>query len=202
MKYVFLFSVAVLISLNSFAQKYRVNYTSESLPELYNEITIAAEEQMADGNYRPLRGKYILATSDAQLHGRKLTIDHDKLYANNGVLDMTLNYNGQIIPVKLELPILKEIRYNLYADSIKPIMNYYLNVEGVYTNGRIYPLDQNYVTVASDYGIVEGMEWVKPDLIDFEKVSFHTAHNYVPIPAIDTTLYIKKYKDPRDAMDK
>lgn len=201
MKHIFLLIAILASAFNIHAQQYRVVYTDESLPELYDEITIRVEERIADGSYRPVRKGYMLSTSDAELHGKKLTIDYSKLYAKHGIVDFMLQYNEQSTPVKLELPILESIRYNLYADSIKPIMNYYLNVEGVYTNGRIYPLDQNYITVASDKGKIEGMEWIKPEKIDFDRVRFHATHNFAEIPAVDTIVFIKQYKDPRDKME-
>ncbi len=93
---------------------------------------------------------------------------------------------------------LEKIRFNLYADSIKPILNYYVNVEGVYAGGRILPLDGNDVTITADHGTMAGNEWVAPKHIDFDRVTFRVTAKGKPELQETVTVYIQKYKDPRD----
>ena len=111
---------------------------------------------------------------------------------------MNLRIDGRDLPVKLALPVLEEVVINAYTDSIKPILNYYLNVEGKWSNGKVYPLDTRYVTVTVDNGTMKGLEWVAPKERNFEKVNFTVTSRFDPADVKTATLYLKKFKDPRD----
>src|SRR5947209_1944729 len=69
---------------------------------------------------------------------------------------------------------LQRVYFNLYTDSIKTVLNYYVNVEGQYEHNRILPLDTSLVVITSDKGSMVGNEWIVPQKIDFEKVTFTT----------------------------
>jgi hypothetical protein len=86
----------------------------------------------------------------------------------------------------------------VYTDSIKPVLNFYVNVEGVFTNGRILPLDTGMVIVTSDVGEMNGMEWVVPEKIGFYKVTFTAIAKHNPDLRSEKTIFIKKFKDSRD----
>src|SRR4051812_13754908 len=68
---------------------------------------------------------------------------------------------------------LKRVYFNLYTDSIKTVLNYYVNVEGEYRDGSYLPLDTNTVVITADNGSMVGNEWRAPKEIRFEKVTFH-----------------------------
>ena len=95
-------------------------------------------------------------------------------------------------------PKLKRIYFNLYTDSIKTILNYYVNVEGEYNNGRILPMDAGTITITADHGSMSGVEWIAPKTIDFEKVSFQAVAKDDPGIRADITVWLKRAKDPRD----
>jgi hypothetical protein len=93
---------------------------------------------------------------------------------------------------------LKRIYFNLYTDSIKTILNYYVNVEGEYQNGRVLPMDINTITITADHGVMSGVEWIAPKEIDFEKVCFHAVANEDPSIKASIIVWLKRGKDPRD----
>lgn len=96
---------------------------------------------------------------------------------------------------------LVRLYFHPYTDSIKTVLNYYVNVEGEYSNGRILPLDTSEIMLRADVGMMAGNEWILPKKIDFEKVTF-TAVSRADARLRDTvTLWIQKWKDPRDAED-
>lgn len=95
-------------------------------------------------------------------------------------------------------PALKDIRFNLYADSIKPVLNYYVNVEGVFSNGRILPLDKNDIILEADWGEIHNSEWVIPKRLEKECVVFTATARNNPELRKQITVYIQKSKDPRD----
>lgn len=101
----------------------------------------------------------------------------------------------------LDEPRLLRLYFHPYTDSIKPVLNYYVNVEGEYAGGRILPLDTSDIILHADAGSMAGNEWILPKKIDFEKVTF-TAISRADATLRDTvTLWIQKWKDPRDAAD-
>lgn len=96
---------------------------------------------------------------------------------------------------------LKRIFFNLYTDSIKTILNYYVNIEGEYKDGSYLPLDNRSVELTADHGTISGNEWVAPKDINFEKVTFTVTAIGKPELRDRVTVWLKKAKDPRDAPD-
>lgn len=93
---------------------------------------------------------------------------------------------------------LKRIYFNMYTDSIKTVLHYYVNVEGEYSNGRYLPLDTNSVIITADNGLMSGNDWIPPQDIRFEKVTFRVRSKYNPRLMDEITVWLKKAKDPRD----
>jgi len=183
------------------AQEYRISYDAGQLPELYPQVTVYAEEKKGDRFVAMSSNTYRLHTSEGSLKGQELRFDRELLYRNKGIIHFTIKTKGKEYPAILTLPILDDIRFNLYTDSIKPVLNYWVNVEGVFSNGKILPLDTSFVTITSDQSHMNGMEWVLPSQRDFDKVTFSVvSKNGLPVKK-EKTLYLKKHKDPRDAPD-
>lgn len=194
MKQWFLF-IFLSMALNCHAQEYKLSYDQYSIPELYNSIQVIVEEAGADNKFIPISGKYKLQANDAKFIGSRIEFYREQLHRNNGIINCTLTYKGKTHLLPLALPVLKEIRIKPYADSIKPVMNYYLNVEGIFNNGKIYPLDINHVSITASNGTIQGMEWVKPDKIDFDKVIFTAICTYDATITTGKTVYIKKAEE-------
>lgn len=193
--------LCLIVSLTCFAsysQSYRLVYDSLAMPELYERVPIIVQQQTANGYTNVPTRKFTLTTGDGRLEHNSFVYSRNHLYKNNGKVQFILRIDGRSIPLALSLPVLKSIRYNVYTDSIKPVLNFYVNVEGVFTNGRILPLDTSLVVMHSDEGEMAGMEWVLPKRIDFDKVVFTAAARYDPSLKVDKTIYIKKFKDIRD----
>jgi hypothetical protein len=93
---------------------------------------------------------------------------------------------------------LKRIYFNLYTDSIKTALHYYVNVEGEYTDGRYLPLDTNTVIISADNGMMSGNDWIAPKEIRFEKVTFRVSAKGRPELRDQVTVWLKRSKDPRD----
>lgn len=191
----FLYILFSLCSLSVLAQDREVvvSYTTTSLPELYNkaELTIAVKK---GAEYHTYNGKYKLSSSIGKVQGRTLYFDRAEVHARKGQWPIEITFpDKSTSKATLELPTLDSIRFNLYTDSIKPVLNYYLNVEGVFSSGKIYPLDTSFITISCDKSHMNGMEWVIPKKIDFEKVTFTVISKYDPTLFKKVTLYIRKY---------
>jgi hypothetical protein len=198
MKSLVFFVLAILCCQSLYSQEYRLVYDEQSLPELYNRIYLFAEVKDG-GSYRKLsNNKYRLQTTEGALDGNLYTFNRQHIYANKGIVRFNLITGNKTIPLALQLPVLEEININLYTDSIKPILNYYLNVEGKFSNGRVFPLDSSFVTVVSDAGSMNGLEWILPKERNFDKVNFTVISKFRPENRKQATVYLKKHKDPRD----
>lgn len=198
--------MGLLVGFTGMAQEYRISIDGFVMPDMNTPVTIFAESGNGAGYKElPVR-KYQLESTDARLagnsrHGYSFLLDRDKVYRNNGKVHFDLIADGKRIPLVLHVPIIKDIRFNLYTDSIKPVLNYYVNVEGIFSNEQILPLDTNLVFIESDQGIMNGMEWIVPKQRPFDKVTFTVTNRYNPTLTKSVTLYLKKATDPRDAPD-
>lgn len=114
-----------------------------------------------------------------------------------GLLALSGLYGGCLLAGgKADLP--KRIYFNLYTDSIKTQLNYYVNVEGEFPNGKILPLDTGLIMFSVDNGIMSGNEWVAPKRIDFKSVRFKVCLRDAPQINDSIEVWLKQGVDPRD----
>ena len=189
---VFLFFTCVI-----YGQDFRLSYDPSTIPELYNSTTVFLEEKTSNG-YRRIKGKYKLFTQDGELRGNQLRYTSAHLVATNGEFQFTVKLNGVERQISLQMPTLEHLRFNLYADSIKPILNYYVNVEAKFSSGRVYPLNEEQVEIICDHGLMKGNEWIAPKDINFEGVHFTAVYKFDRSIKKSVTVFLKKIKDPRD----
>jgi hypothetical protein len=96
---------------------------------------------------------------------------------------------------------LRRLYFNLYTDSLKPVLNYYVNVEGETADGNYLPLDTTDMVLTASWGQMRGNEWVIPKVLLHDSVTF-TATSRRNVNLSDRiTIWIQKRKDPRDAPD-
>lgn len=95
----------------------------------------------------------------------------------------------------------KRIYFNLYTDSIKTQLYYYVNIEGEYPNGRYLPLDTATIGLSADQGSMAGNSWIPPKKIDFESVRFTVWLRCNPQVRDSIQVWLKRALDPRDNMD-
>ncbi len=96
-------------------------------------------------------------------------------------------------------PKLQKVYFNLYTDSLKPVLNYYVNVEGKTVSGNYLPLDTSDVLLTADWGVMQGNEWVIPKVLLHDSVTFTVVSRQNPALRDRITIWIQKWKDPRDA---
>ncbi len=89
-----------------------------------------------------------------------------------------------------------DIRFNLYADSVKTTIDNYINVEGKLSNGRYIPLTEKEISFSSDYGRWKGNCLLidKKDNLNAIKITASLKSN--PEIQKSTTVYVQKYDDP------
>jgi hypothetical protein len=144
-------------------------YDSTSLPELYNKVPIGLYITYANGQIRTtngfLRGNYNwnrvkVVPSSGTFQNGYLLLDRKTLVSQDYKIQLTITAADipQSITADLVLPKLDSIRFNHYADSLKRGFHYYLNVEGIFSSGKIFPLDTSTVSIEVSEGKLYGQD--------------------------------------------
>lgn len=144
-------------------------YDSTALPELYNKIPIALYIAYANGEVRTtnglLRGNYNwnrikVVPSSGTFQNGYLLLDRKTLISQHYTIQLTITAADfpQSFTAELTLPTLDSIRFHHYADSLKRGFRYYLNVEGIYSSGKIFPLDTSTVSFEVSEGKLYGQD--------------------------------------------
>lgn len=180
------------------AQEYRLSYDSSTIPELYYHTTLVLQEKTGD-HYQTVKGKYKLHTEMGEVSGQEYAIDPATAHRVKGLIPFEISIKGKRVATLLQVPVLSGLRFSLYTDSIKPILNYYVNVEGIFSTGRVFPLSDEHVMISSDVGDMAGMEWIAPKVRNFDRVVFTVFSKYNPDIRISRTVFLQQYVDPRDA---
>jgi hypothetical protein len=90
---------------------------------------------------------------------------------------------------------LDSIYVNLYTDSLKKGTYNYINVDGLFSNGKYLPLDTTHLVFTSDEGQFIGNSlWIDP-ATKKEKVKIKVDCKNKKIAGREFTVYIKKKMD-------
>lgn len=152
----------------------RAAFDSGAVAELYSTTPIGLEITYADSSKRSTAG---LLKGDYRWS--QITVESPDGECNNGILHFNRNsirpdnYRIKLLvtlqenrskqhEVYLQLPYLTAIRFHHYADSLKRGLHFYLNVEGIYNTGKIYPLDTARVRLYTNTGQIIGQDLLIP----------------------------------------
>lgn len=164
-------------------------YDSTAVVELYSSTRIGLKVKYADSSERKTAG---LLGGDIRWNQLQVQTPHGEV--RNGVLQFSRNaarpdnyrlrlsvtfsgYSGKSWETDLQLPYLTGIRFRHYADSLKRGIHFYLNVEGMYNSGKIYPLDTTRIRLTADQGKIIGQDLLIP-LTDTIARSIHVTAMY------------------------
>lgn len=144
-------------------------YDSTSLPELYNNIPIGLYIAYANGEVRTtsgfLRGNYNwnrikVVPNCGIFQNGYLLLDRKALISQHYTIQLTITSADipQSMTADIILPKLDSIRFHHYADSLKRGFHYYLNVEGIFSSGKIFPLDTSAISFEVSDGKLLGQD--------------------------------------------
>ncbi len=107
-----------------------------------------------------------------------------------GKIPLSVSLSGQSYPgfVKIEGP--RKIRFNFYTDTIKPVLNFWINVEQIVGEDSYYPMAAEDLLISTSYGEVDGLELILPEEPEEEYVSFRVCLISDPSECIMKTLPI------------
>lgn len=95
-------------------------------------------------------------------------------------------------------PQVRRIFFNPYTDSIKTVLNFYVNVDAELSDGGYRPMDTSMIELRADHGRMQGNEWIAPRQIDFDRVRFTASLKRDPAVRDEVTIFLKRAIDPRD----
>lgn len=185
----------------------RIVYDSTALPELYDQLPAGLEITFSDGSIKKteglLKGNYRWSRLHITCNGGKLengwlTLDRRQLAQQQYQLQLSVTIPNATSPLNttLQLPHLERIRFNHYADSLKRNVHFYLNVEGIFSSGRILPLDTAAVRFQSSTGQLIGQDLLleKEDTVT-RMISLKATSRIDPAISISSVIPVKQLPD-------
>lgn len=169
----FLCCAVLFVGLLANAQQANVvritgSYDPTAVTELYNSAPIGIQLFFNDsssqsttgygkGNYR--WNKLNISSSNGTIRNGILYFDRQQLISDRYRVTLTVNTgNSTPLQTTLTLPYITGIRFNHYADSVKRDIRFYLNVEGKFNSGKVFPLDTATLRFATSTGKIIGQD--------------------------------------------
>jgi hypothetical protein len=204
---------ALPASFSAFAQDGKamsVNafYDSTSVVELFNTVPVGFTFVSADGSAASTRGflhgripwtRLHISSPQGVLRNGQLTFDRQKVWKNSHSVTFYIKIKGNdTLTCHLVLPYVEHIRFNLYTDSLKRDNPFYLNVEGTFSSGRVYPLDTVMLAFSkSGGGTLQGnVLTVKKGDTAVHRVHVEAWLKYDPDMRIEVSVPVKITADP------
>jgi len=207
----FLIIAQLLLFFNAQAQQNNItsvtaSYDPASIAELYDHIPIGLEFKYANGQVRKtegyLQGVYrwrnIKITSSAgSVQNGYLLLDRQRLAKLHYQVELTITLpeSAQPLTTTLTLPHLESIRFNHYADSLKRGIRFYLNVEGSFSSGKIYPLDTAAVKFTASAGKLLGQDLLLNTNDATRTITVTATNKNDPSMSISSTIPVKQLQD-------
>lgn len=207
----FLIIAQLLLFFNAQAQQNNItsvtaSYDPASIAELYDHIPIGLEFKYANGQVKKtegyLQGVYrwrnIKITSSAgSVQNGYLQLDRQRLAKLHYQVELTITLpeSAQPLTTTLTLPHLESIRFNHYADSLKRGIRFYLNVEGSFSSGKIYPLDTAAVKFTASAGKLLGQDLLLNTGDATRTITVTATNKNDPSMSISSTIPVKQLQD-------
>jgi hypothetical protein len=148
------------------------SYDSTAVTELYNSTPIGIRFVYSDSSTLQTTGylqgnarwnKLNVSSSNGSIQNGVLQFNRAQLVKDNYRITLTVNTEeNHQFQTTLQFPQVIGIRFNLYTDSIKRNIHYYLNVEGKFSSGKVYPLDTSVLRFAASDGQILGQDLLLP----------------------------------------
>ncbi len=131
---------------------------------------------------------------DLRSRGR-FVFDRAKLEEMDGKFPVNVILNGKEVKGFIKIPYKNSIRFNFYTDKIKPVLNFWINVEGVYQDGTILPMSADELILTTSYGEIQGLELILPEEPEEDEVTITACLVEDPSVCIEETLPIMQQDD-------
>ncbi len=111
-------------------------------------------------------------------------------------IPVQVTLNGKYAPGFIKIASKKSLRFNFYTDKIKPVLNFWINVEGIAKDSSILPLSADELLLSTSYGEIQGLELILPEDPKVESVTLKACLLSRPTECTEETVPIMK-KDAR-----
>ncbi|HEY8959266.1 hypothetical protein [Chitinophaga sp.] len=147
-------------------------YDADAVTELYNTAPLGIRLTYTDSSTQQTTGlldgnlrwnKLTVNSSNGQVQNGVLRFNREQLVKDNYRITLTVTTpDNSTHEAFLQLPVITGIRFNHYADSIKRDIRFYLNIEGKFSSGKVFPLDTSAVRFAASDGKLIGQDLLLP----------------------------------------
>lgn len=158
--------ILFMVDTFSFAQSrtpvsVKAAYDLGSIPEIMNTIPVGFTLKFSGNRESSTKGflngrikwsSLEISSQQGTIRNGQFTFDRRKVWNNNHQAAFEIRIDGKTFSCSLSLPYAEHIRFNLYTDSLKRGEPFYLNVEGQFSSGRIYPLDTGMIALRKSGG--------------------------------------------------
>ncbi|MBO9727831.1 MAG: hypothetical protein J7623_04265 [Chitinophaga sp.] len=205
----FLCCALLFSTLLANAQQARVvriqgSYDPSAVAELYNSAPIAITLFFSDsstqattgygkGNYR--WNKLNVSSSNGNIRNGILYFDRAQLIRDQYHVVLTVTADNNPLQTTITLPYITGIRFNHYADSIKRDIRFYLNVEGKFNSGKVFPLDTSSIRFAASDGTVIGQDLLLPKNDTIKTVTVEAWYKYNDRMYLRSVIPVKQAPD-------
>ncbi|MFX1708002.1 hypothetical protein PV783_28820 [Chitinophaga sp. CC14] len=147
-------------------------YDADAVTELYNTAPLGIRIIYTDSSTQQTTGllegdlrwnKLTVTSNNGQVQNGVLRFNREQLVKDNYRITLTVTTpDNATHQTSLQLPAITGIRFNHYADSIKRDIRFYLNIEGKFSSGKVFPLDTNAIRFATSAGKIIGQDLLLP----------------------------------------
>lgn len=182
-----------LFSFPAKGQEFWIQWAPHQVPELFSPLRfdLLITEK---GKSRSLDPEdYELIPSWGWVRDGYFYFEEKDRALHRGQLTYLLRYRGAAHEGRDSLPYLLDIRLHPYTDSIKPVMDFYLPVEGRYSSGKIYPLDSSRIRLKASWGQIQAMSWAPGPKDSARSVVFEAVYRYDSTIRTTITLPLRRH---------
>ncbi|PSL47466.1 hypothetical protein CLV51_102314 [Chitinophaga niastensis] len=201
---------ALFTSLMANAQQAKVvriitSYDTTAVAELYNRVAIGLQLIYSDSSTAQTTGllhgdyrwnKINISTSNGSIQNGVLHFNRQQLEKEHHRITFTVTLpDNTPIQTSLTLPHVIGIRFNHYADSIKRDIRYYLNVEGKFSSGKIFPLDTSVLRFGTSTGKIIGQDLLLDKADTSKTVTVEAWYKHNPNMYLRSVIPVKQAPD-------
>lgn len=181
------------------------SYDTTAVAELFNTTPIGLHLIYSDSVSNQTAGflkgnvrwnKLTVTSSNGTVQNGVLQFNRPQLIKDNYRITLTVTTKDkETVQTVLTLPRVVGVRFNLYSDSIKRGVHYYLNVEGQFSSHKVFPLDTSVLRFATSDGQIIGQDLLLPKQDTIKSVIIEAWYKPNPDYYLRTVVPVKQAPD-------
>ena len=185
-----------------------LQYDHEAILEEFNQVNIGFEIQFMNGKIRKTTGwlngnygwnNFSVHTSQGNFKDGVITFDRWLVMQNNDCITVAVQVPGRNDlkqSFTIQVPKFAAIHFNLYSDSLKRDIEYDLNVQGIFNNGKSYPLDTTSIIYKASAGrLISNNLWLSLQDTAVHFIKVKAIYKLNPALADSVIIPVKRLTD-------